>query len=280
MFRAFEPGSLRIAAGFESSVRLARLGGFNGLCIHMDALEKLGPDGYLEATRGLRPGAWGLPVDFRKDDAAFSAGLPALKRQAPLAKAIGADRCATWVLPWSDERPFAAQFDLLARRFRECARILGDHGCRLGLEFVGPKTSRDGHKYEFIHTMAGMLELCDAVGTGNTGLLLDAWHWYTSGGTVDEILALPDERLIVHVHVSDAPAGIERDRQVDKTRELPGATGVIDLVGFLKALDHIGYDGPVQVEPFCDRLNGRPPEEVAAVAGKALAGVWKKAGLA
>ena len=31
------------------------------------------------------------------------------------------------------------------------ARLMADHGIRLGLEFIGPKTLRDGMKYEFVH---------------------------------------------------------------------------------------------------------------------------------
>ncbi len=62
------------------------------------------------------------------------------------------------------------------------AQILADHGCRLGLEFVGPKTLRDSQRYPFIYTMAGMLALGDAIGTGNVGLLLDCYHLYTSHG--------------------------------------------------------------------------------------------------
>jgi len=37
---------------------------------------------------------------------------------------------------------------------------------------------------------------------------------------------------------------------IDNVRDVPGATGVIDIKGFLKALDSIGYDGPVVPEPF------------------------------
>ena len=103
---------------------------------------------------------------------------------------------------------------------------------------------RAGKPHEFIWDMKRMLELGQVIGTGNVGLLLDCWHWYTSGGTVPELLALRPEQ-VVYVHVNDAPAGIDRDAQVDNVRCLPGETGVIDIVGFLQALQTIGYDGPV-----------------------------------
>ena len=55
---------------------------------------------------------------------------------------------------------------------------------------------------------------------------------------------------VVYVHVNDAPAGVPIDEQMDGVRALPGETGVIDIAGFLKALQGIGYDGPVTPEPF------------------------------
>ena len=75
---------------------------------------------------------------------------------------------------------------------------------------------------------------------------------------------------IVLVHVNDAPKGIPVDEQLDNTRDLPGATGVIDLPGFMGALQSIGYDGPVTVEPFCKRLNDLSREERAQVVADSL----------
>lgn len=85
------------------------------------------------------------------------------------------------------------------------------------------------------------------------GLLLDSWHWYTSHGTVEEMLELSN-RDIVHVHLNDAPAGIPVDEQIDNRRRLPVTTGVMDMKGFVNALVKIGYDGPVECEPFDQAL--------------------------
>jgi sugar phosphate isomerase/epimerase len=40
------------------------------------------------------------------------------------------------------------------------------------------------------------------------------------------------------------------DEQIDQKRALPGATGVIDIQGFLMTLDQVGYDGPITPERF------------------------------
>ena len=70
--------------------------------------------------------------------------------------------------------------------------------------------------------------------------------------------------------LNDAPAGIPVDEQMDGSRELPAATGVIDLKGFLGALVKIGYDGPVRAEPFNRQLNAMPNEEAMAATAAAM----------
>jgi sugar phosphate isomerase/epimerase len=232
----------------------------------------------LFAAAGLKPGGWGLPVNWRGSEEEFQADLKDLPRLAAAGQAIGCPRVVMWILPSSNERPFEENFEFHVRRFRPCAAILKDHGCRLGLEFIGPRTLRASAKYEFIYTMDGMLELCAAIGTGNMGLLLDGWHWYTSGGTVEDLRRLTNED-VVYVHINDAPAGVPLDEQIDNVRCLPGETGVIDNVNFLKCLQEIGYDGPVTPEPFSQRVNALPPAEAAQVTAEALNKVWTAAGL-
>ncbi len=47
-----------------------------------------------------------------------------------------------------------------------------------------------------------MMELVNAIGTGNVGLLLDSWHWYTSGGTVKELLGLKGKDIVGYYGLS------------------------------------------------------------------------------
>ena len=53
------------------------------------------------------------------------------------------------------------------------------------------------------------------------------------------------------------------DQQVDNKRRLPVTTGVIDMKGFVNALVAIGYDGPIECEPFDQTL--RNMEDATAV---------------
>jgi predicted xylose isomerase-like sugar epimerase len=66
------------------------------------------------------------------------------------------------------------------------------------------------------------------------------------------------------VDLNDAPADLEKRDQQDNARELPAATGVIDVAGFVKALIQIGYDGPIRPEPFNKPLNELDNEAACA----------------
>ena len=91
-------------------------------------------------------------------------------------------------------------------------------------------------------------------------MLLDAYHWYLSGGTAGEIAAIPAGTPLF-VHINDAPPGDVATLD-DSMRLLPGE-GVIDLDAFLGAIAARGYDGPVSLELFSERLRALPPEEAA-----------------
>jgi sugar phosphate isomerase/epimerase len=277
MYPALAPGAIGVNLPFEESAQLAAQAGFKGIAVEA-AAAAADPDGVRRAleVNKLRPAAWGLPVEFRQEEGKFRSGLAELPELAKAAKQVGADRCSTWILPFSDTLPFEQNFELHKTRLRDCAEALAEHGIRLGLEFVGPKTLRAGHRYEFIYTQEGMLELCEAIGTGNVGLLFDCFHWYTSHGTLDDIRGLCDA-LVVDVHVNDGAEGRGPDEQIDNQRRLPGESGVIDLAGFLQGLKEIGYTGPVTPEPFSPRLREMAPEEAIRETADALLSVWEQA---
>jgi sugar phosphate isomerase/epimerase len=279
MFRSLSTRALHISASFDEQLDLARATGFIGL--DFDAHELLGVAGASTAQNvverfaaaGLRPGAWSLPLNFRGDEEAYNADLQALPRAAALAQTLGSSWCSTVVLPFSDERAFEENMGYHERRLRPAAQILADHGCRLGLEFIGPSTLRAGHPYTFISTIQGGLDLARRLGTGNVGLLLDAFHWYTSNGTAADIQAL-SANDIVYVHVNDAVAGRSVDEQMDLERDLPGATGVIDIATFMRAVKDTGFDGPVAVEPFNARVSALEPAEQVRLAAESLTRIW------
>jgi sugar phosphate isomerase/epimerase len=220
-------------------------------------------------TKQLVWSATGLPVDFRKDDKTFQEGLAKLPKFAAALQRAGANRIGTWLSPSHDQLTYRANFQLHTSRLREVGGILKDHGIRLGLEYVGTQLLLVGKRYPFVHTMAEARELIAEIGTGNVGLVLDTWHWWTAGDTEADILALKNQD-VVSVDLNDAPKGIAKEQQRDNERELPLATGVIDAAPFLSALVKIGYDGPARPEPFNKTLNALDNDAACAATSAAL----------
>lgn len=218
---------------------------------------------------GLVWGQAGLPVEFRRGEEEFQQGLSALAGRARALQQAGADRVTTWLSPASDEWTYVENFRLHARRLRAVAAVLADHGCRFGLEYVGPKTSWTARRFPFVHTMREARELIAEIGRPHVGLVLDSWHWYTAGETVDDLRALSASD-VVSLDLNDAPAGRAREEQRDLERELPLATGVIPLADFLNTLNGLGCDAPARCEPFNAALRAMPPEQALAATAAAM----------
>lgn len=285
MFTTLAPLALPLRIPFDRQLALARENGFEALDLPIHHLlvrvrsESVGIIQESFAAAGVRPGGWQLPFEHQAGtDRAFTRGLRALARAACLAGQLGSPWCYHWIEPASNELTFAENTARHVARVRPIADILADHGCRLALEPIGPLTLRTGARHEFVHSIPMALELLAAIDRPNVGLLLDCYHWYTSRGTLDELHGL-DASRVAYVHVNDAPAGVDVDEQLDQVRVLPGASGVIDLAGFLQALDGIGYDGPVAVEPFDAAVAGLAPAERVRAAGESLRSAFTAAGV-
>ena len=274
MYRCVSPGAIGVNLSWEACLPLARDSGFEGVDVPLE--EGVPGERYREALARfhLKPGGTGFPVRVSEDRTAFEAQVSKLPAIAARAQAAGVSRFATWILSWSDTLPYRENFKLHAAQLGQAARILQDHGCRLALEFLGPRSLREGHRYTFAHTIEQMLELGDAVGK-NVGLLLDAYHWYTSLSTLDQLREL-ENRQVVYVHINDAP-GVPIEKQQDQVRRIAGEGVAIDLPGFLSALRKIGYDGPVVPEPFVPELGQMPPDKAMARVGEGLKRVWDAA---
>lgn len=154
--------------------------------------------------------ATGLPVDFRKDDKTFRDGLAKLPRLAAALQRAGATRIGTWLSPSDEQLTYRRNFQQHATRLREVARMLNDHGLRLGLEYVGTQLLLVGKRYPFVHTMAETRELIAEIGTGNVRLVLDTWHWWTAGDSAADILALSNAD-VVSVDLNDAPQDLPKE---------------------------------------------------------------------
>jgi len=272
---ALTPGSIGVNVKSQAELNeLAQRHRFQAVEPRADEIAAMSPDQSAALiadlkSKGLTWAAAGLTVDFRKDEATFRTGLGRLPKIAAGLQAAGVTRVGTWLSPSHAELTYRANYRLHVARLTEVARVLQDHGLRFGLEYVGTQLSLVGKKYPFVHTMAEARELIADLGTGNVGLVLDTWHWWTAGDTLADLRALT-KADVVSVDLNDAPKDTAKAQQKDNERELPGATGVIDLAGFIAALAAIGYDGPVRPEPFNQALNALDNDPACAAASAAM----------
>jgi len=220
-------------------------------------------------SKNLVWGVAGLPADLRAPEDKFAESMKALPAFAKTLRRAGVTRVTKYLSPSHPALTYLQNFKQHVRRVADAASVLDGEGIRFGLEYVGPRTSLVLEQYPFIHTMAETKELIAAAGKRNVGFVLDSFLWYTAHETVADVLSLKGEDVI-SVDISDAPAGIPVDQQIDRTRALPASTGVIDIGGVLNALNKIGFDGPVRVEPFDPALKAMPREEAVAATSRAI----------
>jgi sugar phosphate isomerase/epimerase len=303
MFISLPPWAVARNVGWPDQARLAARVGYGGIDWAFGPARTAG----VEATRALlaelkiRATIVNLPMQAPLDgeEEAFRAQLPKLADDAAFCAAIGCRNFqlvlrATTGGPSKEER-----WRLVRDRLAAISEVLAKHDVRLGLEFLGPlvfRTRAGGGRgrpggppvdpatpapppvppVPFVWTLPETVKLCAESGP-NIGVTLDAWHWYHSGGTVADIQSTSASR-ITHVHVSDAREMAAAEVQ-DNMRLLPGE-GIIDLVGFFRALRQIGYQGGVAPETIGPRIpDTMAPEESARLALEMTAAVMKKAGV-
>jgi sugar phosphate isomerase/epimerase len=274
MTLCLSPGSIGVSVDQRAASALAHRHGFGSVEPYGDYLAGLSEAQLPELladlkAKGLAWGAAGLPVEFRQDDARFADTLKGLPRIADGLHRAGVTRVGTWLMPGHASLTYLQNLRQHARRLREVAAVLQERHLRLGLEYVGTPRVWRGQRYPFVHTLAEARDLIGEIGTGNVGLVLDSWHWTMAGDQEADLLSLRPED-IVSVDLNDAPAGVPKDEQQDGKRELPCATGVIDLAVFLNALKRVGYDGPVRCEPFNKPLNDLDNEAACAATAAAM----------
>jgi sugar phosphate isomerase/epimerase len=259
--------------------------GFDAVNADRSFLKERGPDEVIELMKhyDLQPGAFAFSAAFNQchSNTEFDRSLAVFERDLSLCRAAEFKCCVGYVQPSSDRLDYYAHFTLLCERLKRITPLLEMHDVRLGLEFIGPTTMRKKRKYDFIHTMDGIRSLIAAANAqGCVGIKLDALHWHTSGaGLLDIEKLCPQE--IVYVEIMDGLGGnYDRFSMPEFHRELPGTTGVIDIIGIIQKLDALGFRGPVVVEPWNERIRAMNPPDAVRSIKSALDFVLEKAGVA
>lgn len=124
---------------------------------------------------------------------------------------------------------------------RRSARLCAEKGVSIGIEAINP-IDRPGY---FVSSAARALELVEAIGEPNVGVILDVYHMAMTDEPILDLIDLAGPALF-HVQIADMPGKGE-----------PG-TGLIDFRSIFNALDSNGYDGWVGLEyrPTAGTLEG------------------------
>lgn len=117
-----------------------------------------------------------------------------------------------------------------------------------------------------VRTIGQALALAQAAGT-HVGLCIDSLHVIRSGGSWDDVAALPPERIF-HVQVNDGPLQPPQDRYLEATLErLPPGSGEFGLKRFLPLIPATAV---MAVEAPFKAPEGMSPLERARIARDGL----------
>ena len=277
------PGTVGINVNANELLDLAIKNNFNSIYPMINDLKKMSDSEYIDYENRMSKNSISfdvsiLPVDFSQTEVVFNQGLEILKDYCKVMKSIGSDGFCRWIMPTNNDLTYLKNFELHKKRLKECAKIIGDNGMKLGLEFVGPKTLMSRDQFSFIRTITELRELITEIDEKNVGYQLDTFHLYCANHSIEDLKFLETDDIVM-CQLNDAVLGRSRDEQLDLERELPGKTGLIDTAPFLNFLKNIGYEGTVSAEPFNKELNKMNNEDAAKATYNAIKSSFENAGI-
>ena len=135
-------------------------------------------------------------------------------------------------------QPYDEVLKLTARNVADIADIGKRHGVRFQLEPIA---------WSPIHSLSQSLELIQAAGRDNVGMVIDFWHLWAGGETTPDDVAALNKDTIYGVHFCDG-VRFEDGRSWGMEEEpmlrgyLPGE-GKMDVAAWVAAVKATGFDG-------------------------------------
>lgn len=142
----------------------------------------------------------------------------------------------------------------------DLAKIAAQNDVSLAFEFLGQTDCS-------VQTLDLANEIVRRVDRENLGLVIDSFHFYAGGSTVEMIEQIRPESLLIF-HINDAE-DLPRDQLTDAHRLLPGL-GILPLPEIIAAFRRIGYDRVASVEIFRPEYWERDPSQLARDAKTAM----------
>ena len=166
------------------------------------------------------------------------------------------------VVPGKLPQPAPSREEIVNESVRvltELAAIARQHGVALAFEFLGQVDCS-------VQTLDLAADIVQKTAQQNIGLVIDSFHFYAGGSTIEMIERLDPERVFIF-HINDAE-DLPRERLQDSHRLLPGL-GILPLRQIIQAFKRIGYDRVASVEIFRPEYWQRDPFELTREAYKA-----------
>ena len=184
--------------------------------------------------------------------------LDRVKRKFDLMHELGTDR----ILVCSNVSPDTLRDDaLIVDQLGALAQAAEQAGVVAGYEALAWGRYVNSYRHAW--------RLVNAVNHPNLGIVLDSFHTLSINDPVDEIAAIPGER-IAFVQIADAPKlamdVLEWSRHF---RCFPGQ-GDFDLASFTARVMETGYQGPLSLEIFNDGFRAAPTAATAADGHRSL----------
>lgn len=140
----------------------------------------------------------------------------------------------------SDLGPRATDLEPLIAPLHELAELAVDHGTRIAIETM---------PFSIIATVPMGAELIAATGHPAVGLLVDAWHVFRAGTSLDELRAALTPDVVFGVELDDAAETMVGSIFEDTLdNRLYCGEGSFDLTGLVAVLRDRGFDGPWGIE--------------------------------
>ncbi len=146
-------------------------------------------------------------------------------------------------------------YDLGGLRYRQLLEAGIKAGAKPAVEFLG--------FVEAVTKIEDALQVVEKSGHSQATLVLDPFHVFRGGGTMETIAKLKPTQIAIS-HFNDAVDTVPREQQMDPDRVLPG-DGHLDLTRYCQLLKQIGYGGWLSLELFRDDLWQQDPLSVATL---------------
>jgi len=143
--------------------------------------------------------------------------------------------------------------EFLVEPLRHLTKEASQRGTRIALEPM---------PFSMVGSMPAAAELMRSVDMPDCGLVVDYWHVFRAGTSLDELSRSLTAEQIFGVELNDADAEIKGTLFEDTrdNRRLCGE-GDQDVAGFITTLQAIGFNGPWGVEILSEQHRKRPVRE-------------------